>query len=326
MGIGTGDARVQILATDHCAPTRQVLIDRLNFGLNDQAGRIILSRDPKLADADGLDDGLVDLQSGTVPADAVTVTVVLERADDTADGPAAATDRPSPGEPADPDAATDEPSADEPEVDSPPPAAQEIRFAEDLDDVAELMDEPEPTMAISAKDDSDDADVVADELPTFAEAVADESAEQPASGEPAVVPVEPTASEGTTADDASSGAAPTVMVLGIACPQGHHNHPDALYCSQCGTKMGVHHTTVLLNGPRPPHWCTDRRRRHDVLDHLRFGHRPRAIGSLRCCVGRGAVDGPQRPDRCRCLDVTPGSCSKTGRSLSLTCTHRTEPG
>lgn len=42
------------------------------------------------------------------------------------------------------------------------------------------------------------------------------------------------------------------MVLGISCSQGHHNHPDAVYCSQCGTKMGVHHTTVLMNGPRPP--------------------------------------------------------------------------
>ena len=48
-----------------------------------------------------------------------------------------------------------------------------------------------------------------------------------------------------------AGAGP-VMVLGVACSQGHHNHPDAVYCSQCGTKMGVHHTTVLLNGPRPP--------------------------------------------------------------------------
>ena len=42
------------------------------------------------------------------------------------------------------------------------------------------------------------------------------------------------------------------MVLGVNCSQGHHNHPDAIYCSQCGTKMGVHHTTVLTNGPRPP--------------------------------------------------------------------------
>ncbi len=42
------------------------------------------------------------------------------------------------------------------------------------------------------------------------------------------------------------------MVLGINCSQGHHNHPEAIYCSQCGTKMGVHHTAVLIIGPRPP--------------------------------------------------------------------------
>lgn len=42
------------------------------------------------------------------------------------------------------------------------------------------------------------------------------------------------------------------MVLGVSCSQHHHNHPDAVYCSQCGTKMGVHHTMVLINGPRPP--------------------------------------------------------------------------
>ena len=42
------------------------------------------------------------------------------------------------------------------------------------------------------------------------------------------------------------------MVLGVSCPNGHHNHPDAVYCSQCGTKMGVQNTTVLINGPRPP--------------------------------------------------------------------------
>lgn len=47
-------------------------------------------------------------------------------------------------------------------------------------------------------------------------------------------------------------AARPVMVLGVTCPLGHHNHPEAVFCSQCGTKMGAKHTTVLLNGPRPP--------------------------------------------------------------------------
>jgi len=59
---------------------------------------------------------------------------------------------------------------------------------------------------------------------------------------------------GAEPEPVGAGPAPAgpIMVLGVACSQGHHNHPDAVYCSQCGTKMGVHHTTVLLNGPRPP--------------------------------------------------------------------------
>ena len=73
------------------------------------------------------------------------------------------------------------------------------------------------------------------------------AAEAPAPTEPTPAP-EPTASEAP----AEPGKVGAVMVLGVACSQGHHNHPDAVYCSQCGTKMGVHHTTVLINGPRPP--------------------------------------------------------------------------
>lgn len=42
------------------------------------------------------------------------------------------------------------------------------------------------------------------------------------------------------------------MVLGVRCPVDHHNHPDAHYCSQCGRKLGVNLTSVLLQGPRPP--------------------------------------------------------------------------
>lgn len=43
-----------------------------------------------------------------------------------------------------------------------------------------------------------------------------------------------------------------VMVLGVRCPADHHNHPDALYCSQCGRKMGVNHTRTFQQGARPP--------------------------------------------------------------------------
>ncbi len=72
----------------------------------------------------------------------------------------------------------------------------------------------------------------------------------PAAPTPAPVapaPAAPTAS--AEVKPATSPAPP--MVLGVVCPQGHHNHPEAVYCSQCGTKMGVHQTTVLVNGPRP---------------------------------------------------------------------------
>ena len=61
------------------------------------------------------------------------------------------------------------------------------------------------------------------------------------------IPAAPAAA--VPATPATSPAPP--MVLGVVCPQGHHNHPEAVYCSQCGTKMGVHQTTVLVNGPRP---------------------------------------------------------------------------
>lgn len=47
-------------------------------------------------------------------------------------------------------------------------------------------------------------------------------------------------------------SADAVQVLGVRCPVDHHNHPNALYCSQCGRRMGVNHTAVVLPGPRPP--------------------------------------------------------------------------
>ncbi|KAG1648744.1 putative Nudix hydrolase YfcD [Nymphon striatum] len=109
-----------------------------------------------------------------------------------------------------------------------PPAAQDIVFADDL---------VEPTTAEQP-------------LPPEAAAAAPEAA--PAA-EPAAEPSSETAAPASDAADAPAPAnVGAVMVLGVACSQGHHNHPDAVYCSQCGTKMGVHHTTVLMNGPRPP--------------------------------------------------------------------------
>ncbi len=50
----------------------------------------------------------------------------------------------------------------------------------------------------------------------------------------------------------SRGGRDSVEVLGIHCPADHHNHPNAVYCAQCGRRMGVNHTAVAKFGPRPP--------------------------------------------------------------------------
>lgn len=41
------------------------------------------------------------------------------------------------------------------------------------------------------------------------------------------------------------------QVLGVRCPRDHHNHPDAVYCAQCGLRMGVNQTIIAGMGPRP---------------------------------------------------------------------------
>jgi hypothetical protein len=43
-----------------------------------------------------------------------------------------------------------------------------------------------------------------------------------------------------------------VTVLGVLSPTGHFNHPDAIYCSRTGVKMGASHTRALVQGERPP--------------------------------------------------------------------------
>jgi hypothetical protein len=50
----------------------------------------------------------------------------------------------------------------------------------------------------------------------------------------------------------SRGGRGLVEVLGVRCPADHHNHPNAVYCAQCGRRMGVNHTIVAKIGPRPP--------------------------------------------------------------------------
>lgn len=69
--------------------------------------------------------------------------------------------------------------------------------------------------------------------------------------EPPAPPVAP-AAPGPGSAAAQAGDDPANWVLGIRCPLDHHNHPDAGYCSQCGRKMGINATAVLVRGPRPP--------------------------------------------------------------------------
>jgi hypothetical protein len=80
--------------------------------------------------------------------------------------------------------------------------------------------------------------------------------EAPAPAAPAAPPAPPPAAPGPGSVAAQGGdgggADAGNWVLGIRCPLDHHNHPDAGYCSQCGRKMGINATAVLVKGPRPP--------------------------------------------------------------------------
>ena len=184
----------------------RVLVEAVNLASDDGSVRMIITRDPAVID-DVVTDSPVDLQSGTVAADAVDVAVTV---------PASSPTNIKVDLPADDGGAVV--AIAEP---TPPPAAQEIAFADDVAPPPEPADAA--TQAVQAVDDPPPPPAPV-EAP-LEEVVADRD----------VVPVnEP------------------VLVLGVSCAQGHHNHPDALYCSQCGTKMGVHQTKVFINGPRPP--------------------------------------------------------------------------
>ena len=128
------------------------------------------------------------------------------------------------------------PAAAEPEFDAPV-VIPLSRASSDAALAAPVVEEIPPAMP---------ADVPAPQVPPEfrREPVAEEPEAAPAIPGTVTAPAAP-----VPATPASSPAPP--MVLGVVCPQGHHNHPEAVYCSQCGTKMGVHHTTVLVNGPRP---------------------------------------------------------------------------
>ena len=105
------------------------------------------------------------------------------------------------------------------------------------------------------------AALTADRSDAEVDGTADGTASETASAQPAgptpapapdITPPDPTPATATPKAQPAPAQVGPVMVLGVACSQAHHNHPDAVYCSQCGTKMGVHHTVVLINGPRPP--------------------------------------------------------------------------
>ena len=206
-----------------------VLVHPLSAGINETALNIRLHVGEMSADA-ATD---LDLKAGTVEADWVEIAVggasILVAApedDETTSAPAVVDAEP---------VAIVAPTA------TPSPAATEVQLADEPEPEAEtpkIAIVPEPVHAAP---------------PVAAVEETTEPAPAPApvmpAPEAAQVAPEPTPEPALIASPAKVGA---VMVLGVACSQGHHNHPDAVYCSQCGTKMGVHHTTVLINGPRPP--------------------------------------------------------------------------
>jgi len=233
----------------------QVLVHSLNAGINEADVNITLHVGDISTDA--LTD--LDLKAGTVEADWVEIAVgaasihVAPQADDESGSAPAAPDDVEPVAIVPPAAEPEAAAAEVQFADEPEAAAAEVQFAAEPEAAAaevQFADEPapaEPTPVAEAPA------AVVEETPEPAPTpVAPEPAPQPVPEpvpEPAADPVEVVSESAAAASPAHVGA---VMVLGVACSQGHHNHPDAVYCSQCGTKMGVHHTTVLINGPRPP--------------------------------------------------------------------------
>ncbi len=104
----------------------------------------------------------------------------------------------------------------------------------------------------SAFDPSTDDQIVADEDNSPRLSLPPEFASASDDTEPVAAAVHDTgAAHDTRATNASASIGP-VSVLGVSCGSGHHNHPDAVHCSQCGAKMVANDATVLINGPRPP--------------------------------------------------------------------------
>lgn len=225
----------------------QVLVHALSAGINESAATIRLQFEDVASDA--LPN--VELQAGTVEAGWVEVAIggdVMSAATESA-APAAA-------EPPAPTPIVEEADDVTPEIEPvaiiPPSHDAPLAAAEPVQ-----APEPAPVPAVTP---AESLSAATPEPAPVAPAPAHVPTALPAPAEPAPEPAATAAPApaGSLAAAAPVVAAPTparvgpVMVLGINCSQWHHNHPDAVYCSQCGTKMGVHHTTVLTNGPRPP--------------------------------------------------------------------------
>jgi len=251
----------------------QVLVHALGAGINENSATVHLELDDATDDTDGDEPFDLEPMSGSVEATLIeiaiggatlsrTLTAAAEPAHDPAVAAEAMNERPL--EP--------EVVAVVPEAAEDLPGAAGILFTnDDLADEPHVALEPSTESAFDAPEATEPADpepatatppATPDPAPAASPPAAQPTPE-PADPPPATAtppaPPDPAPAATRAASVAAAIPAPTpaarvgpVMVLGVNCSQGHHNHPDAVYCSQCGTKMGVHHTTVLINGPRPP--------------------------------------------------------------------------
>lgn len=254
--IQSDTAHVTLRATpDH------VLVHPVGAGINETSANVwlhlgALERSTPAGDdlvAGTADAGSVEIAVGDATLGAVVIEAGVLATTPATSTPAPANEAESSSESApaaDPVQAAD---GDEPELVAiiptieAPPAAQEIKFADDP--VAPVVEEPVNNDATAQHQATDKPAVDVEPV-----AIDPEATPEPVAlgGEPAAEPIADQVAPPAPVVVAPTSEAGSVMVLGVACSQGHHNHPDAVYCSQCGTKMGVHHTTVLLNGPRPP--------------------------------------------------------------------------
>lgn len=183
-------------------------------------------------------DHAVDLQAGSVVCG--RVVAVFARAEVPA-GEAAAV---SPAVPLVGGAAAELDSSDIPAVALADNGAGDPFESFDLD-VPVVLPEPLPVAAVESVPPAP----VAEDPATAAPVPIPPAPVPAAAAEPvAAAEQEPAAAEQESVESGQQGA----QVRGVRCPVDHHNHPNASYCSQCGRKMGVNLTTVLVMGERPP--------------------------------------------------------------------------